>query len=36
MLEACRLHKIKRFIHVSTDEVYGEQSEDQVILKILF
>ncbi|KAK8804665.1 hypothetical protein WA171_006633 [Blastocystis sp. BT1] len=29
MLEACRLHKIKRFIHVSTDEVYGEQTKDQ-------
>lgn len=32
MLEACRLHKIKRFIHVSTDEVYGEQTKDQVDL----
>ena len=32
MLEACRLHKIKRFIHVSTDEVYGEQTKDQVCL----
>ena len=30
MLEACRLHNIKRFIHVSTDEVYGEQTKDQV------
>ena len=29
MLEACRLHGIKRFIHVSTDEVYGEQQEGQ-------
>ena len=32
MLEAYRLHKIKRFIHVSTDEVYGEQTKDQVDL----
>ena len=24
LLEACRLHKIPRFIHISTDEVYGE------------
>ena len=24
LLEAARLHKIKRFIHISTDEVYGE------------
>ncbi|KAK8820520.1 hypothetical protein WA577_006580 [Blastocystis sp. JDR] len=29
LLEACRMHGIKRFIHVSTDEVYGEQREDQ-------
>lgn len=29
MLEACRLHGIKRFIHVSTDEVYGEQQDGQ-------
>lgn len=29
MLEACRLHNIKRFIHVSTDEVYGEQLAGQ-------
>ncbi len=27
LLEAARYHKIKRFIHVSTDEVYGETSE---------
>eukprot|EP00126_Sphaerothecum_destruens_P010321 Sdes_comp20716_c0_seq1m16418 len=27
LLESCRLHKIKRFIHVSTDEVYGETKE---------
>lgn len=32
MLEACRLHNIKRFIHVSTDEVYGEQTKEQVCL----
>lgn len=24
MLEAAKVHKVKRFIHVSTDEVYGE------------
>jgi dTDP-D-glucose 4,6-dehydratase len=24
LLEAGRAHSIKRFIHVSTDEVYGE------------
>ncbi|CAH0475161.1 unnamed protein product [Peronospora belbahrii] len=28
LLEAARLHDIKRFIHVSTDEVYGEGSPD--------
>ena len=25
LLEASRVNNIKRFIHVSTDEVYGEQ-----------
>ena len=24
LLEAARFHQIKRFVHVSTDEVYGE------------
>lgn len=24
------MHGIKRFIHVSTDEVYGEQKADEV------
>jgi dTDP-glucose 4,6-dehydratase len=27
LLEACRVNKIKKFIHVSTDEVYGEIHE---------
>ena len=27
LIEACRLHGIKRIIHVSTDEVYGERDE---------
>lgn len=30
MLEVARLHGIQRFIHVSTDEVYGEAYENQV------
>ena len=29
LLESAKLAKIKRFIHVSTDEVYGEQRMDQ-------
>lgn len=29
LLEAAKLANIKRFIHVSTDEVYGEQRHDQ-------
>eukprot|EP00842_Homolaphlyctis_polyrhiza_P000143 jgi/Hompol1/1129/HPOL_000049-RA len=29
LLEAARVHHIKRFIHVSTDEVYGEVGRDQ-------
>jgi len=28
LLEAARQHKIKRFIHVSTDEVYGEKATE--------
>ncbi|VFQ84177.1 unnamed protein product [Cuscuta campestris] len=33
LLEACKVAKgqIKRFIHVSTDEVYGETEEDAVV-----
>ena len=31
LLEAARQHKISKFIHVSTDEVYGEVSHDTVI-----
>ena len=30
LLEASRVNHIKRFIHVSTDEVYGEQKEVEV------
>jgi len=29
LLEASRVHNIKRFVHVSTDEVYGEGEQDQ-------
>ena len=29
LLESAKVAKIKRFIHVSTDEVYGEQTNDQ-------
>ncbi len=29
LLESAKAHDIKRFIHVSTDEVYGEQRLDQ-------
>ena len=29
MLESAKMANIKRFIHVSTDEVYGEQMRDQ-------
>jgi UDP-glucose 4,6-dehydratase len=29
LLESAKAHDIKRFIHVSTDEVYGEQTLDQ-------
>jgi UDP-glucose 4,6-dehydratase len=29
LLESAKVHGIKRFIHVSTDEVYGEQTADQ-------
>lgn len=33
LLEACKVtgHQIKRFIHVSTDEVYGETDESAVV-----
>src|SRR4051794_1780786 len=30
MLEAAKVHGIKRFIHVSTDEVYGEVAKSSV------
>jgi UDP-glucose 4,6-dehydratase len=38
LLEACRLFKkqIRRFIHVSTDEVYGEAPLGKVIFHALF
>jgi UDP-glucose 4,6-dehydratase len=29
LLEACRLNKVQRIIHVSTDEVYGETHESE-------
>ncbi len=29
LLEACRLNKVKRIIHVSTDEVYGETHDGE-------
>jgi dTDP-D-glucose 4,6-dehydratase len=29
LLESAKVAKISRFIHVSTDEVYGEQTMDQ-------
>lgn len=29
LLESAKVAKVKRFIHVSTDEVYGEQHRDQ-------
>lgn len=29
LLESAKVAKISRFIHVSTDEVYGEQTKDQ-------
>jgi UDP-glucose 4,6-dehydratase len=29
LLESAKVHGIKRFVHVSTDEVYGEQRPDQ-------
>jgi dTDP-D-glucose 4,6-dehydratase len=32
MLESAKDVGIKRFIHVSTDEVYGEQSMDQAAM----
>ena len=27
LMEACRVHKVPKFIHISTDEVYGEVTE---------
>jgi len=33
LLEACKEHGIKRFVHVSTDEVYGEIEEGHVGLE---
>jgi UDP-glucose 4,6-dehydratase len=32
LLESAKSHGIKRFIHVSTDEVYGEQQRDQAAM----
>lgn len=32
LLESAKVHGIKRFIHVSTDEVYGEQTLDQAAM----
>ena len=32
LLEAAKEAKIKRFLHVSTDEVYGESSLQEVII----
>jgi UDP-glucose 4,6-dehydratase len=32
LLESAKIAKIKRFIHVSTDEVYGEQQKDQAAM----
>lgn len=32
LLEAARIHGIKRFVHVSTDEVYGEGNADTVAM----
>jgi dTDP-D-glucose 4,6-dehydratase len=32
LLESAKAHNIKRFIHVSTDEVYGEQRPDQAAM----
>ncbi len=29
LLESAKVHNVKRFVHVSTDEVYGEQRADQ-------
>lgn len=33
LLESAKIHNIKRFIHVSTDEVYGEQSMNQAAMQ---
>jgi len=32
LLESAKVASIKRFIHVSTDEVYGEQTRDQAAM----
>jgi UDP-glucose 4,6-dehydratase len=32
LLESAKVANIKRFIHVSTDEVYGEQMRDQAAM----
>lgn len=32
LLEAARIHGVKRFVHVSTDEVYGEGNADTVAM----
>ena len=32
LLESAKCHGIRRFIHVSTDEVYGEQHIDQAAM----
>lgn len=32
LLESAKVHNIKRFVHVSTDEVYGEQRPDQAAM----
>ena len=34
LLEAARKHGIKRFVHISTDEVYGEVDSSKVILTL--
>lgn len=41
MLEAAKVHRVKRFIHVSTDEVYGEvvsrvSGEEMVLLPCFY
>lgn len=36
LLEAARRHKVKRFIHVSTDEVYGDVMGEGVVENAVF